>query len=340
MKNFINKNLLMIVFSTILIAFFLYIGFSAVILPSSSKFELGRFTIAWSDKNNFNNINQFIFLTIPILSLALIFVLRKRLKNVNENLKDLAMISLGLFALFWELIYDIYGIKVNVEKGMELREAMFEQFKGGFDLCKMNTYIVGTFLVLRKPNMVKWVGATALFGGYSTLIDHYRDHAQIHSLITHAIILSTFPSVALAMSGENYKVRNLIHAHLFNYVLVAVMYYTNTLWDGVAGELTKERMEDNMLVGFAPWPTNMFLWIFAVMMVEWLFFTIHRIIINFTYEKQRGVSFITSFKLEFDQDKKEWYGFKLWGENSCFNRHIKPIFLFQHAEIKNDKKEY
>ena len=160
-----------------------------------------------------------------------------------------------------------------------------------------------------------------------------------HSLVTHAVILPVIPALAIAISGSNYKIKNLIHAFIFNLTLVGIMiivnYTVNNGWDvvripgrvhAIAGELTRTNMKNNALVGFLPWPFNMVLWIFAVMMLEWIYFFFHRLIIWRTY--QRHLSLKQTFKDEFAIDAPQWYGFKLWG------KHNWPQRWLNNAKIK------
>jgi len=269
--------------------------------------------IPWSAKNaNFTHPMQLVMLALPWLIIFTVFLFRKQLSGAPQKVKNITYTTLGIFALVWELWFDISSI-VYRGKDQSINDAMFRQFKNGFDYCRMLTYINATFLIFRRVELVKWVAATSLFGGYSTLIDHYNGTANFHSVVTHTIILAGIPSIAFTMSAKQYKVRNLIHAHLFNWTLVAIMFTTNVLWDGVAGELTKERMDKNMVVGVdglfgASWPGNMFLWIFLVMLLEWSYFGVSRLLIWRTY--QRDLTFIETFVVEWPKDKIEWYGFK------------------------------
>ena len=274
--------------------------------------------IAWSNTKteNFSHPNQIIFLLLPWVLLGIVFFFRRKFAAVSTRTKNITYFSMGAFAILWELWFDVSSI-INSNK--TTADAMHEQFIAGFDFCRMNMYILGLFLVIRKPEMVKWIAATALFGGYSTLIDHYGQHsinptADIHSLMTHAVILSVIPAITITMNKTNYKVRNLVQAHLFNWTLVAIMFTVNVYNPGsVAGELTKDRMADNMLVGWAPWPANMFLWILSVMMLEWAYFIIFRIIFWRTYLQK--MTFGQTFSMEWPADKKQWYGFKIINRN-------------------------
>lgn len=294
-----------------------------------------KISIAWSEndhgKNNFSHPNHFVFLFLPWVLLALIFVFRRFLSSRSDKTKFITTASLGAFAIIWELWFDVASI-VNRDANVSASSAAWTQFVDGFDFCRMNTYIVGVFLILQRRELIKWVAATALFGGYSTLIDHYSNTASFHSLITHAVILTSFAAVGATMWGSNYKVRNLIHSHLFNWALVAFMYFVvNNEWGGHAGELTKDRMGDNVMVGFAPFPVNMFLWILSVMFLEWMYFIVFRLIWWRTYAKKD--SFGQTFKVEWPIDKVEWYGFKLWGKNSFYERSLtKSKALHKHMK--------
>ena len=276
------------------------------------------FLIPWSPENaNFTHPNQFVALALPWVIILIVFIFRKQLSNASQKAKNITYTSLGIFAIIWEFWFDISKIAY---RGQGVSEAMFIQFRKGFDFCRMLTYINGVFLIFRRADLIKWVAATSLFSGYSTLIDHYEEtNSTFHSLFTHTIILSAFPSVAFTMSAKQYKVRNLIHAHLFNWTLVAIMVITNYVWNAhtfdsgngyhaVAGELTQNRMKGNMIVGEIPWPGSMFVWILLVMLLEWSYFGVSRLIIWRTHQKE--LSFIQTFVVEWEKDKKEWYGFK------------------------------
>lgn len=294
----------------------------------------GDIEIAWSpEKDNFTHANQFIFLALPWVLLFMIFLFRRQLKALSPKFKNYFYPSMGIFMILWELWFDVSSI---VDSTLSRGDAVWDQFVGAFDFCRMNMYIIGSFLVFRRADLVKWATATALFGGYSTLIDHYHGSANIHSLVTHAIILSAVPALVVTMDGTNYKVRNLIHAHLFNWLLVIVMYSSNVLWDGVAGELTPQRMGDNVMVGWAPWPANMFLWILSVMVLEWAYFAIFRLVYWRTYQTSMTVK--ETFTNEWPEDKKEWYGFKMWGSDSYITR-LNVRFNQQLENIKNIKNK-
>lgn len=260
--------------------------------------------IDWStQRENFSHVNQWIFLILPWALLATVFIFRKRLSGLSNKAKGRTYTTMGIIAISWELWFDLGGIISSSNPSHEV----WVHFVDGFDFCRINMYILGSFLVIRKPEWVKWIAATALFGGYTTLIDHYHDRAAFHSLVTHAIILAAFPAIAITMNATNYKVKNLVQAHLFNWSLVAIMYTVNQYTGGVAGELTKDRMADNMMVGFAPWPFNVYLWMLSVMFLEWSYFTTYRVVHNKTYEVKNGVTFIQSFKNEWKAETKKYW---------------------------------
>lgn len=268
----------------------------------------------WSKKDEmFGHTNQIIFMILPWLLLFIVFLFRKKFSAVSNKTKNITYITMGLMMIGWELWFDIGSI-VNRADGINVYDQMYQQFIDGFDFCRMNMYIAGTFMVICKPQLVKWVAATSLFGGYSTLFDHYDKQADVHSLMTHSVFLAVFPSLVVTISGTNYKVRDLIGAHLFNWLLVAIMYTVNVYTGSVAGELTEDRMADNMIAGFAPWPINMFIWILAVMMLEWAYFITFRILFWRTHLAKQNIGFWKSFALEWPQDKKQWFGIKFWAK--------------------------
>ena len=285
-------------------------------------FDITSYKIKWP---LIGNKNKIIFMILPWIILLIIFLFRRQFKNAPQQAKDFMMITLGLFALFWELNYELSSIHGGAKP--------FRQFIWGFYYCRMNMFVVGTFLILRKTEMLKWVAATSLFSGYIVIFGGYHGEAQIHSLVTHSIVLASFPSIAIAMSGSNYKIKNLMHSHLFNWTLVAVMlivnYDVNNGWvedptkygfPSSAGELTKDKLANNLLVGWAQWPGNIIIWIFLVMSLEWIYFGIHRLIIWRTY--QRNMTLRQTYSEEFKVDVPQWFGFKLWGKNNWPQRYL------------------
>ena len=299
------------------------IGLWIIFFSSEIGFRINDIRMPWNP-NMMSGIHLSIML-MPFVALFIVFMFRKKFFVAPQGIKNYVFITLGVFAIFWELWYDVGSIYDG--------SSAFKEFIGGFDYCRMNTYIVGTLLILRKNEMLKWVAATSLFSGVSTLVDHWSHYtAPVHSVITHGVILAIFPSIAIASMGTNYKVKNLIHSHLFNWTLVLIMITVNLHINGgweenssrygftsVAGELTKNRMTKNMLVGWAGWPWALMLWILAVMMLEWIFFIVHRLIIWRTYQKD--LSFKETFTEEFKHDLPQWFGFKWWGEHNWIDRY-------------------
>lgn len=267
--------------------------------------------IDWpSDVMDFSG-NHLVWVLVPIVALLLLLLFtilfgKKVYPRISKRAKGITYTSMGIFVIGWELWFDAASVASGVNA--------LEQFKDGFDLCRLNMYILGSFLLFRKINWVKWIVATCLFGGLSTMVDHYGPYAApatIHSLITHGIILSVFPSFVVAISGENYLVRNYLHAHIFNLLIVTFLIVTNILWDKSAGELSVEALDDNVLVGWAPGVWAMVMWIFAVMFVELCYFLVHRSIYWYIYQKSTSLSWIGAFKEEWPKDKEECYGFRL-----------------------------
>ena len=287
-------------------------------------FDITKYKVNWD-----GTINKYIFLTLPWILLLAIFILRKKLNMIPLHYKNITYITLGLFAFFWELDHDLTTLFLTTDIKFEA----YNLFISGFGLCRMNIYIVGVFLMFRKLEMLKWVVATSLFGGLSALFGEYDHTANIHSLITHAIILMPLPAFALAISGKNYTLRNILHTHIFSLTIVGVMlivnYIINDGWIvtrghhlviSTAGELTKTNMSDNPIVGKIPWPFNAVVWIMLVILIAWLYFGIYRLIIWRTYQKD--LTFRQTFTQEFGIDRLEWYGFKLWGKHNWPQRWL------------------
>ena len=295
-------------------------------------FNLITVTVPWNKGNNvIKGFNSKIFLLLPMILLLGVFLLRKKLSSGSKNAQDFLIITLGLIAIFWELLHDVSAIHFRFAD-QTANFKMYQQFILGFSLCRMNTYIIGTFLIFRKIDMVKWVAATSLFGGIVSLVGEYDNTANLHSLITHSVILTVFPALAISTNKTTYTVRNLIHAFIFNLTLVGVMlivnYTVNNGWDvvkvqhkvhAIAGELTRTNMANNDLVGFLPWPFNMVLWIIAVMMLEVIYYFAQRIVVWRTYNRDTKLKEI--YSLEYKKDKPEWYGFKLWGSNGKLHKN-------------------
>lgn len=295
-------------------------------------------TIPWpSDEMDFSG-NHLLWALLPVVFLILlllftIFFGKKYFPMIPKRVLNWTLTIMGFIAISWELWFDIASIASGVDP--------LEQFKGGFDLCRLNMYLLGVFLLLRRIEWVKWIAATCLFGGMSTMVDHFHDAAQVHSLITHGIILSLFPSIAIAITRENYKFRNYIHAHILNYSITAFLIITNFYWGTHAGELAPENMHDNVLVGWAfggdeiNWPNaipSMAVWIGAVMFVEASYFLVHRSIYWFIYQKDQKISWVQSFKNEWPKDKAEWYGFR-W--NKARVELVKSKIVSQFNKIEN-----
>ena len=277
-------------------------------------FDITSYTIGWND------IDSKIFLVLPFVLLLIVFLTRKTLSNTSTNNKDILLITLGLIAFFWELNHDLNTIHNRTIES--LNYTVYTEFVRGFSLCRMNTYIVGVFLMFRRTEMLKWVAATSFFGGIVSIVGEYHGTANTHSLITHSVILTVFPAIGITLTKSNYTMRNLIHAFIFNLTLVAIMmivnYSVNNGWDvvkvphkvhSIAGELTRTNMGDNALVDFLPWPFNMVLWITAVMIVEVIYCFTQRLIVWRTYKKDKTIREI--YSAEFKIDKKEWYGLNL-----------------------------
>ncbi len=184
---------------------------------------------------------------------------------------------MGLFAIGWELWFDLSSITVG-------GNSTYEQFWSGFDLCRLNMYIIGVFLLLRKIDWIKWVVATALWGGASSLFNHYNNSAIVHSLFTHAIILPTFPAFAITLAKTNYSFKSYVYAHFFNWTVVLFLIATNYGFDRHAGELREDHLADNVLVGWAPYGLRMILWILVVMFVEFCYFLLFRYVYWQSYE--------------------------------------------------------
>lgn len=235
--------------------------------------------IAWSKNTDlFGHVNQVIFFFLPWVLLLTLYLFRRQIGKINPNISKWIITSMGLFAITWELWFDISSDVSGVNPT--------EQFWGGFDLCRLNMYVVGAFLLFRKTEWVKWVVATALWGGVSTLFNHYNNAATVHSLVTHAIVLPLFPALAITMTKTNYTFKSYVYAHLFNWTIVIFLIATNYGLDRHAGELREDHLSDNALVGWAPYGMRMLLWILVVMVVEFAYFVLYRYIYWQTYEEK------------------------------------------------------
>lgn len=238
-------------------------------------------TIKFSD--DFSSTNQIIFMAMPVVVFILIFLFRKQFRKVNELTKKVVLITLGSFSIFHELMFDIDSINNGTN-------AFDQLVLGNLELCRFNAYMVGIGLILLAfdKNMLKWVAGTALFGGYSTLVDHYPTTATIHSLITHSVILCLFPAFAFAMKDSKYTNKDLKMAFVWNltYVMVAMaVNYSLDYKDGKfthsAGVLSPSELKDNMIGGFAYdiWPPLAFVaWIGAVIVLQFIFVGVFRLV--------------------------------------------------------------
>lgn len=230
---------------------------------------------------------------------------------------------MGAFALVWEAMFDITSLATDPKHAKD-------QFMGMLDLCRLNMYIVGLFLITRKINCLKWVVATSLWGGVSTLFDHYNNTAAFHSLISHAVVLAIFPSLAITISKTNYSFSNYVYAHFFNWTIVLILIITNYWWGKHAGELTEAELKDNALVGFMPYGGRMILWIFVAMIIEFCYFLIYRFIYWITYEKQN-----TKFWPDFAQNARDG-----WGEIQQIPSHRKTDYVNFKNYIKKLSEDY
>lgn len=241
---------------------------------------------------DFSSTNQIIFMVMPVVVFILIFLFRKQFRKVNELVKKVTLITLGSFAIFHELMFDIDSINDGA--------GVFDQLVlGNLELCRFNAYMVGIGLILLAfdKNMLKWVAGTALFGGYSTLVDHYDGSATIHSLITHSVILCLFPAFAFAMKDSKYTNKDLKMAFVWNltYVMVAMaVNYSLDYKDGAfvhsAGVLSPSELHDNMIGGFAYdiWPPLAFVaWIGAVIILQFIYVGVFRLIYKIDHEDRQ-----------------------------------------------------
>ncbi len=233
-------------------------------------------TLEWT------SMTHYIFMALPVILLLLIFLLRNKISNISPKAKGIILTIMGLFVIGWELWFDVVEI-LHSAQSSSIGDAMFLQFKNGFSLCRLNMYVMGVFLVFRRMNMLKWILATALFGGYSTLIDHYTigTSPSMHSIFTHSVILVSFIPFALAMKPSNYTVRSLIHTYLFNWTIVGVLLYTNHLWGVSNGELTSAALRTNMIVGWAYdiWkPLTLIAWVGVISIFAGVMFGLYRLI--------------------------------------------------------------
>ncbi len=277
---------------------------------------------------------HYIFMALPLVLLALIFLLRKPLQRISPKSKGRILTMMGLIVIGWELWFDVNTI-MSDSKMMGTSDAMWETFKGGFALCRLNMYLMGSMLLFRRTEMLKWILATAVFGGYSTLVDHYDGSpmASAHSLVTHAVMLSTFIPFALAMKPSNFTLRNLFHSYLLNYFIVGTLLVTNHMWHAHAGELTAAALKNNMIAGWAYdiWqPLTLIVWVGIITLFVALVFILHRVIYWASTPANRNTGFRKSFSNEKEIDKKEWFGFKWWGTNSVIDRKFTSNKEKQH----------
>lgn len=309
------------------------LGLLTIFISITCNFDITMVKIPWGKKGDFLNPVHLFFLLLPFILLFFIFISRKKLSSIKLEHKFFIWITLGVMVIFWELWFDVTSIKNEVNDGHALSYAMFHQFISGFLYCRMNMYIVGTFLVLRKTEMLKWVAGTAFFGGLTVIFDSFSGEADIHSLFTHAIFLCVVPFLAITMNKGNYAVKNLIHSVMFNLFLVMVMLVVNVWINGglttnpnkygfasFAGELTKDRMAINAMVGWSAWPMNIILWILLVVLLELIVFFVFRLVNWKTYNKK--MTYAETFTTEYKRDISEWYGFKFWGKNNWFKRYV------------------
>lgn len=220
---------------------------------------------------------------------------------------------MGAFAIIWELWFDIASINSGTPA--------YQQFWNGFDLCRLNMYLIGVFLLFRKIDWIKWVVATALWGGTSTLFNHYNNAAPIHSLITHAIVLPTFPAIAITMAKTNYSFKSYVYAHLFNWSIVIFIVCLNYISGASHAELREDHLGDNVLVGWAPYGARMILWILVVMIVELCYFALYRYIYWQTYnEKDVKKTLFTKTVLGLE------LSFKTYKRKSSYSKDFKEDF--------------
>ena len=130
--------------------------------------DVEAWLMPWDDGNKIvDGFNSKLFLVLPWLLLFTVFLMRKKLNGGSDNMKKYTIITLGLFALFWELLHDVSIIHVRRNSPYGVYHEMYNQFILGFSLCRMNVYIIGTFLIFGKTELIKWVAATSLFGAVS-----------------------------------------------------------------------------------------------------------------------------------------------------------------------------
>ena len=312
------------------------VALTVIFVSVKKGFRIDHQLIKWDATGGGSNITPYIFLSMPLILLLIIFLFRKNLSSISNDAKNYIWITLGMTMIFWQLWWDVTSIKDGEKMYGNLNKAMLRQFINGFIFCRLNMYVAGVFLVLRKIDMLKWVVATSFFGGIVSVYGEYKGQASIHSLLTHSIFLTVFPFYGVTLSRSNYRVKNLIHSHLFNWTLVIVMLGINYHVNGgftensskygfpsIAGELTIDRLENNALVGWLKWPGNLFMWIFIVMLLEIIVFSIYRLINWRTYK--RNLTFKETFTTEHKIDSVSWYGFKQWGENSWPRNYKKNL---------------
>lgn len=236
-------------------------------------------TIEWSKQTEvFGHPNQIIVFFLPWILLLAIFCFRRKIGAIDYKYTKYIWNVMGAFAIVWEFWFDIATITHGTSP--------FVQFKNGFDLCRLNTYLIGAFLLFRKVEWVKWIVATALWGGVSTLFNHYNTAAPIHSIITHAVILPTFPAFAITLSKTNYSFKSYVYAHLFNWTIVIFLICLNYSTGETHGELREDHLQDNVLVGWAPYGLRIILWILVAMVVELCYFLLYRYVFWQTYENK------------------------------------------------------
>ena len=304
----------------------LFLVFIAIIMITS-KYELyiEELRLYPSNKANMGMTKYILFLLIPLLMFIVTAIFRRKLVKLEDNTKNYIFGILGVVVISWELLFDVQRIESSAHSHSK---AMFETFIQGFLFCRLNMYLIGTFLVLRKIEMLKWVIATSIFSGLVTLFD--GQYYTYHSLMSHGVFLTFVPLFVLIVANKNYTIKNTLHATIFNLFIVVIMlivnYNINKGWTtnssaygfvSFAGELTVDHMAANPIGRLIIWPYGMFLWIFIVMVAQAIFVVAYSVF--FWKVNKIKTPFFKTMLEEFKKDKNSWLGFKFWGDNSIYN---------------------
>ena len=247
------------------------------------------FTITWH--------SSYFYLGVAGILTILIFLAfwGKRMRGIKPLTTKVILITMGSYMIFHELIFDVYSMMSmmdnnspvvigNITYDHGVGSVILSHFiMGNLELCRFNMYAVGIGLILFafNNNFLKWVAATAFFGGISTLVDHWKDGqaASIHSILTHGVFLSLFPAIAFAIKNAQYRKRDIIGAFAFNLTLTAIIITLNQTMGTSMAELSTHDLEGNVVVGSLTkaWaPLGFMGWIALVIIVQLIWVVFHR----------------------------------------------------------------